>query len=66
MLIKFALKFNSMIKQCYRRSIHQLNNKLKILGSGDIKSKFDFEVNFVSDSAKKKIEAAGGTCEVLS
>jgi len=40
-----------------------INNKyqqLKLLGSGDIKEKFDFEVNFISKSAKQKIEKIGG------
>ena len=40
--------------------INKKYNKLKLLGMGDIKAKFDFEVNFVSDSAKKKIEKQGG------
>ena len=34
--------------------------KLKLLGSGEIKEKIDFEVNFISESAKKKVEKAGG------
>ena len=35
-------------------------NKLKILGSGDLKEKFNAEVNFISSSAKEKIEKLGG------
>ena len=34
--------------------------KIKILGSGDIKEKFDIETNFISKSAKTKIEKLGG------
>ena len=34
--------------------------KLKLLGSCEIKEKIDFEVNFISESAKKKVEKAGG------
>jgi large subunit ribosomal protein L15 len=34
--------------------------KLKLLGSGEIKEKFDVEVNFISKSAKEKIEKSGG------
>ena len=34
--------------------------KLKLLGSGEIKEKFDVEVNFISESAKEKIEKTGG------
>ena len=34
--------------------------KLKLLGTGDIKDKLDIEVNFISKSAKIKIEKSGG------
>ena len=34
--------------------------KLKLLGMGEMKEKFDFEVNFISKSAKDKIEKSGG------
>ena len=46
------LKKSNLINNKYRR--------LKLLGSGDIKNKFDFEVNFISKSAKEKIEKSGG------
>ncbi len=36
-------------------------NKIKILGSGEIKSKVTLEVDFVSKSAKEKLEKVGGT-----
>ena len=39
--------------------------KLKLLGSGDIKEKFDTEVNFISASAKKKIEKLGGKVTLI-
>ena len=35
-------------------------NKLKLLGSGELKQKLDFEVNSISKSAKEKIEKLGG------
>ena len=34
--------------------------KMKILGTGDLKEKFDIEVDFISKKAKKKIEEIGG------
>tara|TARA_Y100000590_G_scaffold188532_1_gene214880 strand:- start:1544 stop:1999 length:456 start_codon:yes stop_codon:yes gene_type:complete len=34
--------------------------KIKVLGSGDLKEKFDIEVNAISKNAKKKIEEMGG------
>jgi len=40
--------------------INKKYRKLKLLGMGDINGKFDVEVNFISDSAKAKIEKAGG------
>ena len=39
--------------------------KLKLLGSGDIKEKFDFEVDFISKSAKEKIEKSGGKVTLI-
>jgi len=40
-------------------------NKLKILGSGDLKEKLDVEVNFISKSAKDKIEKSGGKVTLI-
>ena len=40
-----------------------VNNKykeLKVLGSGDLKEKFDVETHYISKSAKEKIEKIGG------
>ena len=39
--------------------------KLKLLGTGDIKEKFDVEVNFISKSAKEKIEKIGGKITLI-
>ncbi len=38
---------------------------VKILGGGELTKKLDVKVNAFSASAKEKIEAAGGTCEVI-
>jgi large subunit ribosomal protein L15 len=45
--------------------INSKYKKLKILGSGDIKEKFDIEVNFISKSAKEKIEKSGGKVTLI-
>lgn len=37
---------------------------VKILGNGNISKKLTVKVTAFSESAKAKIEAAGGTCEV--
>ncbi len=39
---------------------------IKILGNGDLKKKLVVKANAFSASAKSKIEAAGGSCEVIS
>ena len=38
---------------------------VKILGNGDISKKFTVKANAFSESAKQKIEAAGGKAEVI-
>ena len=45
--------------------INNKYKKLKLLGSGDIKEKFDFEVDFISKSAKEKIEKSGGKVTLI-
>ena len=45
--------------------INKRHKKLKLLGSGDIKTIFDFEVNFISKSAKEKIEKLGGKVKLF-
>ena len=45
--------------------IHKKFKKLKILGSGDLKLKLDAEVNFISNSAKAKIEKLGGKITII-
>ena len=40
--------------------INKKYKKFKLLGSGDLKEKFDIEVNYISNSAKQKIEKLGG------
>jgi large subunit ribosomal protein L15 len=40
-------------------------DKVKILGNGELKSKFTFKVNAISEKAKSAIEAAGGSVEIV-
>ena len=45
-----------------------INNKfkkIKLLGSGEIKEKYNFEVNYVSKSAKEKVEKLGGKVTLI-
>jgi large subunit ribosomal protein L15 len=40
-------------------------DSVKVLGNGEIKGKFTFKVNAVSEKAKTAIEAAGGSVEIV-
>jgi len=57
-------KVNLSILQKHRL-INKKYDKIKLLGSGDIKSKINFEVNFISKSAKEKIEKLGGKITLI-
>ena len=59
---------NGKVNLLSLQKVNLLNKKykkLKLLGSGDIKEKFDAEVNFISVSAKKKIEKFGGKVTLI-
>ena len=45
--------------------INKKYKKLKLLGIGDLKQKFDIEVNSISKSAKEKIEKIGGKVTLI-
>ena len=45
--------------------INKKYKKIKLLGSGDVSEKFEAEVNFISKSAKEKIEKFGGKVTLL-
>ena len=45
--------------------INKKHTKLKLLGAGDLKQKFDIEVNAISKSAKEKIEKLGGKVTLI-
>ena len=41
--------------------INKNSSKLKILGTGEIKDKINLNVDYISNSAKEKLEKVGGT-----
>ena len=47
-----ALQKSNLVNKKYK--------KIKLLGGGDVKLKFDVQVNYISKSAKEKIEKIGG------
>lgn len=48
-----------------KRIIRKVNDGVKILGNGELTKKLTVKINAFSESAKEKIEAVGGTCEVI-
>jgi len=44
-----------------RKIISKSFHKIKVLGSGEIKDKINLSVDFISKSAKEKLEKVGGT-----
>ena len=45
--------------------VKKAGDGVKILGNGELTKKLDVKVNAYSASAKEKIEALGGTAEVI-
>jgi large subunit ribosomal protein L15 len=45
--------------------ISSLKKPVKILGKGELKVKINLEVNAISQSAKEKIESAGGSIKLI-
>ena len=45
--------------------INNLNDGLRVLGNGEIKFSTTIKAHHFSSSAKEKIEAAGGKCELI-
>ena len=46
-------------------AISKIGDGVKILGNGELTKKLTVKVNAVSETAKSKIEAAGGTVELI-
>ena len=62
--VKYDIKEIS-VENLYINGIVGQNDKVKILGNGELKNKFTFKVNAVSEKAKTAIEAAGGSVEIV-
>ncbi len=45
--------------------IHKLHRGLRVLGGGELKGKVTVKAHYFTESAKKKIEAAGGKAELI-
>jgi large subunit ribosomal protein L15 len=53
------------MENLYVNNLISQKDKVKILGNGEIKGKYHFKVNAISEKAKSAIEAAGGTVEIV-
>ncbi|MEP6712925.1 MAG: 50S ribosomal protein L15 [Ferruginibacter sp.] len=65
---QYAEKYNITefsLQNLYVNGLISQNDNVKILGNGELKGKFVFKVNAVSDKAKAAIEAAGGSVEIV-
>ena len=47
------------------KMVNKKHRKLKLLGTGDLKQKFDIEVNSISKSAREKVEKLGGKITLI-
>jgi large subunit ribosomal protein L15 len=56
------ITLSSLIKS---KSIKKKYKKIRLISSGNLKSKIDVEVNFISKSAKEKIEKLGGKVSLI-
>lgn len=61
---KYEIKEFSL-DNLYINGLISRTDLVKVLGVGELKSKIAFKVNAASESAKKAIEAAGGSLELL-
>ena len=52
------LKKLNIVKKKYK--------KLKVLGNGDVKEKLNIEVNYLSNSAKTKLEKSGSNIKIIN
>jgi large subunit ribosomal protein L15 len=68
LLEKNAAKLNGVVNPETLKNaglISSVKQPVKILGNGELKSLFKVEVNAISQSAKEKIEAAGGSIKLI-
>ena len=55
----------NMKNLCQKNLIRKKFDKLKILGKGDIKEKLNITTDFISKSARSRIEKAGGSINII-
>lgn len=53
------------LENLYINGLIGKTDKVKVLGTGELKAKLNFKVNAVSTKAKEAIEAVGGSVEII-
>ncbi|HEY9362797.1 MAG TPA: 50S ribosomal protein L15 [Chitinophagaceae bacterium] len=53
------------LENLYINGLISQNDRVKVLGNGELKSKLVFKINAISEKAKSAIEAAGGSVEII-
>jgi large subunit ribosomal protein L15 len=53
------------LQNLYINGLIAQKDSVKLLGHGEIKGKYSFKVNAVSEKAKAAVEAAGGSVEII-
>ena len=53
------------LQNLYINGLISQTDSVKILGNGELKGKYTFKVNAVSEKAKAAIEASGGSIEII-
>jgi len=61
---KYSIKEFS-VENLYINGLISQNDKVKLLGNGELKTKLAFKVNALSEKAKSVIKAAGGSVEII-
>ena len=61
---KYNLK-EFTLENLYINGLISQNDRVKILGNGELKNKISFKVNKISGKAKEAIESVGGSVELL-
>lgn len=61
---KYSLKEFSL-ETLYMNGLIGRSDRVKLLGQGDLKAKISIKVNAASDKARKVVEAAGGSLELI-
>ena len=53
------------LETLYINNLISQNDRVKVLGNGNMKAKLTFKINAISKKAQEAIEAAGGTVEIV-